>query len=402
MSAPTVTTTHAPVVGDGTSARSRSVRRWRRARWWLGLLALVVVAGLLSALPEPRTSTLTLAPDNPGDLGARAAAQILGRQGVDVRYVRHIADVESLAMPGSTVLVVGDYLLDEDQIDVLDASGADLVMVDAGWALGLLTDTIVAGGGTGGEPQVRTAACDDPDAVAAGSVTARGSLQATGPGAVVCFPAPGTDTDRGGAYAVTESDGRRIAALADVAPLTNQHLADEGNAALVLRALGRHERLVWYIPSLDDVGAGDASADAAPGQLLPPVVPILALQLLLVVVVAALWRGRRLGRLVTEQLPVVVRSGETTRGRGRLYRRGRSHGHAAAALRAGTASRSAARLGLPRSASALVVIDAIARATNRPPQAVEALLYGPPPTDDRGLAQLARDLDHLESEVHRT
>ena len=33
---------------------------------------------------------------------------------------------------------------------------------------------------------------------------------------------------------------------------------------------------------------------------------------------------------------------------------------------------------------------------------LEALLYGPPPTDDRGLAGLARDLDHLESEVHRT
>ncbi|NUU16831.1 DUF4350 domain-containing protein, partial [Cellulomonas humilata] len=79
-----------------------------------------------------------------------------------------------------------------------------------------------------------------------------------------------------------------------------------------------------------------------------------------------------------------------------------SYGHAAAALRAGAASRSAARLGLPRSAPAPVVVDAVARATTRPAQAVEALLYGPPPTDDRGLAQLARDLDHLESEVHRT
>ncbi|NUU15668.1 DUF4350 domain-containing protein, partial [Cellulomonas humilata] len=327
MSAPTVTTTHAPVVGDGTSTRTRSSRRWRRWRWPLALLALVVVAGILSALPEPRTSTLTLAPDNPGDLGARAAAQILGRQGVDVHYVRHIADVESLAVPGSTVLVVGDYLLDADQIDVLDAGGADLVLVDAGWALSLLTDTIAAGGGISGEPEVRSAECEDPDAVAAGSITARGTLQATGPGAVVCFPAPGTGTDGGGAYAVSESDGRRIVALADVAPLTNVRLAEQGNAALVLRALGRHERLVWYIPSLDDVGAGDASAGAAPGQLLPPVVGVLALQLLLVVVVTALWRGRRLGRLVTEQLPVVVRSGETTRGRGRLYRRARSYGH---------------------------------------------------------------------------
>ncbi|WP_456847038.1 DUF4350 domain-containing protein [Cellulomonas sp. P5_C6] len=392
------------VVGDGTTTRSRSSRRWRKARWPLGLLGLAVVAAILSALPEPQTSTLTLAPDNPAPAGARAAAQILGRQGVDVRYVRHLADVRALAGPGTTVLVVGDYLLDDDQIDAIGATGADLVVVDGGWALQRLTDELSPQGGLSSTPEVRSAECDDPDAVAAGTITATGSVVATGPDAVVCFPSPGAGTDGGGAYAVVEdADGRRIVALTDYAPLTNEHLAEQGNAALVLRALGRHERLVWFIPSLDDTASADDGAtgtDTAP--LVPPVVPILALQLLLVVVVTALWRGRRLGRLVTEPMPVVVRAGETTRGRGRLYRRGRSYGHAAAALRAGAASRSAARLGLPRSAPAPLVVDAVARATSRRPSDVEALLYGPPPTDDRGLAQLARDLDHLESEVHRT
>ena len=91
-----------------------------------------------------------------------------------------------------------------------------------------------------------------------------------------------------------------------------------------------------------------------------------------------------------------------TRGRGRLYRRSRSYGHAAAALRAGTATRAAARVGLPRTAGALAVIDALARATGRSSDEVAALLYGPPPTDDVGLAQLARRLDELESEVHRS
>ena len=281
MSTPVVTV-HEAVVGDGTSTRSRSARRWRRSRWWLGLLALAVVAALLSALPEPPTSTLTLAPDNPGDLGARAAAQILGREGVDVRYVRHIADVEKLAVPDSTVLVVGDYLLSDTQVEALGATDADLVLVDAGWALGTLSPSLASSGGSAAEPEIRAAACDDPDAVAAGTITARGGLLAIGPGAVVCFPEPGSPTDQGGAYAVAESDGRRIVALADMAPLTNQHLAEQGNAALVLRALGRHERLVWYIPSLDDMGTG-GDAGAAPAQLLPPVVPILALQLLLVV-----------------------------------------------------------------------------------------------------------------------
>lgn len=399
MSAPVLTAQTSPVVGDGTTGRSRAASRWRRWRLFVGILGLLCVVGLLAALPEPVTSTQSLAPDNALPSGARAAAQILGDQGVDVRYVRRIADVERLAGPGTTVLLVGDSLISTEHTDALRKTRADLVLVDADWAVSELTDSL-GYGPTSGVTQTRTAACDDPDAVAAGTITASGSLQALDPSAVVCFPAPGSPTTTGGAYGVTTVDGQHVAVLTDREPLTNQRLADEGNAALVLRMLGRHERLVWYIPSPDDVEPGGASRPAI-ADVVPPVVYVLGLQLLLVAAVVALWRGRRLGRIVTEQMPVVVRAGETTRGRGRLYRRSRSYGHAAAALRAGATARSCARLGLPRSAAPQVVIDALARSSGRRPEQIEALLYGPPPTDDDGLAHLARDLDHLESEVHR-
>jgi hypothetical protein len=129
---------------------------------------------------------------------------------------------------------------------------------------------------------------------------------------------------------------------------------------------------------------------------------VLGLQLLLVAAVAALWRGRRMGRLVTEPMPVVVRATEATRGRGRLYRRARAHGHAAAALRAGAATRCAHRLGLAASTPARQLIDAVALATGRSTHEVADLFYGPPPTDDSALATLARNLDDIESEVHRS
>jgi hypothetical protein len=216
-------------------------------------------------------------------------------------------------------------------------------------------------------------------------------------GAVVCFSAPQDPTT--GAYAVVEDEGRRIVALDDMRLLTNDLVDEGGNAALVLRTLGHHDRLVWYLPSYNDTG-GEAVASA--GELLPPWTGPLALQLLVLTFALALWRGRALGRVVTEPLPVAVRAAEATLGRGRLYRRSRSRGHAAAALRAGAARRAAARLGLPRSAGAPEVIDALARATGRSTEQVAGLLYGPPPTDDAGLLLLARALDELESEVHRT
>lgn len=387
------------VVGDGTTARSRASRRWRRARFPLALGALLVLIGLLAALPEPRTSGTPLAPDNPGAVGTRALAQLLGRHGVEVRYTQRLADVVKADGPGVTVAVLGDTMLMDEQVEALRELEADLVLVDTPWASSVIAGVQQEPAQESDEP--RPATCDDPDALAAGQVVTSGTLSAPGSsGATLCFPAPG-DRAGTGAYAVVQDAGRRVAVLASAEPLTNRSLATAGNAALALRVLGRGEHLVWYIPSWQDPWNGSAPEDQ-PSATMPPWTRPLMLMLGLVALVAAVWRGRRFGPLVVEQLPVVVRSGETTRGRGRLYRRARAHGHAAAALRAAAASRCATRLGLPRSAGADALVDAIAHAVGRDPRDVADLLYGPPPHDDPGLARLAAYLDDLESEVHRS
>ncbi|MFC8191153.1 DUF4350 domain-containing protein [Cellulomonas sp. NPDC057328] len=387
------------VLGDGTTGRTRAAGRWQRLRPWLVVAAVVVLGVLVLLLPAPPSSTTPGAPDNAGAGGARALAQVLGRQGVEVEYVRTTSAAEAAAARGGTVLVIGDVWLLPEQVERLAALDNDLVLVDAEWALSLVAPDLTTGGDV--SPRgVRTAACDDPDAVAAGTVTAAGSVEDTTGGATVCFPPAGGPATEG-AYVVLEQDGRRVTALSDLTPLTNDAIADEGNAALALRALGRHDHLVWYVPSLDDAGAARPDESGASLTDLVPWVRPVTLWLLLVLAVVVLWRARRLGPVVAEPLPVVVRSAEATRGRGRLYRRGRAHGHAAAALRAGTATRTAHRLGLPRSTPAPALVDAVARASGRPSDHVEQLLYGPPPTDDAGLQRLADDLHHLESEVHR-
>ena len=165
--------------------------------------------------------------------------------------------------------------------------------------------------------------------------------------------------------------------------------------------LGAHDRLVWLVPDPFDTSLAD-DGSTTPGLSLPPWFGVVALQALVVLLVVVLWRGRRLGPLVTEDLPVIVRAAETTRGRGRLYRRAGARGHAAAGLRASAADRLAHRLGLPRSADAPTVVDAVARATGRPGDQVAQLLYGPPPADDAALLELARHLDRIESEVYHS
>ena len=392
-----------PVHGDGTSTRSRAARRWRAARWVVGLVLLGGFVTLLLALLRPPSSDVAYAPDAAGPEGGRAVAQILGRHGVHVTYTRSAEEAARRAAAGATLAVLpgddyGDDLSDAD-LHLLAGTGADLALVGPSDAsLAALAPELDWGWG-GGYVSTSTASCADPDARAAGTIASAGggfaAVRAGDPRVTTCFPPeaaePGT-----GSYAVVDG-ARRVAVLDDAAVLTNAHLAEAGNAALVLRMLGRHADLVWLVPEPDR--AADASEGTGTFALLPPGSGAVAAWLLVVALVAILWRGRRLGPLVPEDLPVVVRASEATRGRGRLYRAGGSRGHAAAGLRAATAARLAVRLGVPAGASPEALVDAAARATGRPATDVHGLLYGPPPPDDAALLTLARHLDDLESEV---
>jgi hypothetical protein len=130
-----------------------------------------------------------------------------------------------------------------------------------------------------------------------------------------------------------------------------------------------------------------------------------ALWLLLCVGIAMIaWRGRRLGPLAREPLPVSVKAVETTRNLGRLYRRSGDRGHAADALRAASRMRLAERLRLPHRVDPTVLVDGVAARTGRAPAEVEGLIGSTArtPADDRELARLAQQLSELDREVSHT
>ncbi|MCL1871734.1 MAG: DUF4350 domain-containing protein [Promicromonosporaceae bacterium] len=357
------------------------------------LAALALVVAVL-ATSRPAVSDQPYSPDSVAANGSRALAQVLARQGVEVRHVTTVSDAVRAATPGTTLLVAPAPLLGDDQAAALAQVPADLVLAQPGATLldkatdGTVALDVTPSGG------VRDPRCDVPAARAAGAVTLDATLAVTGPAAVGCWPA-----GEGVALAQVRSGGRTVTAVGDPAWLANSSITEQGNAALTLHLLGGHARLVWLTP--DPLDASTGGGVSTGGSVLPPWAGVVAAWAVLCILVAAVWRARRLGPVMAEELPVVVPAAETTRGRGRLYRRARSRGHAAAALRAAAADRMAGRLGVPRNADAATLTDAVVRATGRPGEDVGALLYGPPPADDAALAALARRLDDLESEVHR-
>jgi hypothetical protein len=106
-----------------------------------------------------------------------------------------------------------------------------------------------------------------------------------------------------------------------------------------------------------------------------------------------------LGPLVAEKLPVVVRASETVEGRGRLYRSRRARDRAADALRTAALQRTLPRLGLAVNAAPPEVVAAVAERAIARPDAVHHILFGPPPSSDDDLLNLARELDDIERQV---
>lgn len=369
---------------------------------------LVVLAGLIGLL-RPPASTVPLALDNPHPDGAQALGALLREEGVRTTTVSSLGHaLERASSSPTTIAVVGAGRLTAAERAELADSGADVTVIGAlyqdltGLRLTPVPVALTSSGASSTGPL--TAACTDPDALAAGTVSAAtGSVLVPAGAGTGCFPlppaagAPSAPDHAAGPYAYATarlSGGGTLRVLADATLVTNQSLAQEGNAALAVRSLGHHGEMVWL-----DASRTGLSRTVWDQVATPPWLPVALLQLGLSTCLLALAHGRRPGPLVTEELPVPVHALETTAGRGRLYQRARARGPVARSLRAGTGTRLGRRLGVPASAGTDALVQAVARACGRPGHTVRELLYGGEPASDRELVALARELEQLEKEV---
>ncbi|WP_049822869.1 DUF4350 domain-containing protein [Arthrobacter sp. H41] len=386
----------AEVMGNGGTVLDTARRRFRRALPYL-LLALVVAAVVvLTVLTRSEEDTRPLSPGNASPGGSRALVQVLQDQGVEVIRPGSYAEARESLSEGATLFLSDpDSWLNDDQLAGLAGASARTVLAaPTEDQLDVLAPAISTVGPLPEEPDTVRAQCDDDAARAAGSITSGGSGYS---GPAECFPASSMiDDSAGGSYVTTANQDTAVIGNMDV--LTNGEISSAGNAALALRALGSEPVLVWYLPTTADLATTGTPVDAR--NLLPNWINPLMVWLLICSGIAMLWRGRRLGPLATEPLPVVVRAAETAEGRARLYQDSKSVQHAAANLRAATLSRLAVRLRLPRSSTRSEIIDAAAVRTGRP-QPDLARIIDRIPDANRELVQFSQELLDLEKEINQ-
>jgi hypothetical protein len=374
-------------VTGASTAQVRPVAPLVRAARAPAVIALVALAAgvLIGVLTAPGPPGF-LDPTSPDQQGSRAIATLVRQQGVEVEVVRTAADARVPA--GTTLLVPFPDRLAPAQLDAVRAAGADLVLVAPGpEVLGALAPGVETTA-RNGPVDVREPGCALPAAERAGAVTLGGDGYRAD-GATACY------ATAQGAALVQVGGPRTVTVLGSSDVLENASLADEGNAALALGLLATHPRLAWFLPEPE---GPPVDAERSLLDLVPPGWLWGAGQLAVAAVLLALWRARRLGPVVAEPLPVVVRSAETDEGRARLYRAAGAREHAAEVLRAAARTRLSPLLGLPVAAERAALVAAAGDRTGQPAR-VEDLLFGPAPADDAALVALAGRLDELEREV---
>lgn len=403
----------APDTAPTAAAATTPAVVWARARGFLIAFAVLLAGGLAFAALNSSAQYGYLDPRSADPSGSRAVAELLKTRGVSTRVVTTAAEAADAAGPDTTLLVTDPDRLDEGRLDAIrstiDLSGGRTVLLAPSvFSLpGLAPGTRTHDGPATEATNLDPGTCTLPAAVSAGRAATGGGYgySTDTPGAVGCYPSDGHSTLL---VLPAATPGGDTVLLGSESVLLNRTLAKEGNASLALQLLGSRPHLVWYLPSLADSGPGNA-ADDEPKEfldLIPAGWSWALLQLFVAAGVAALWRARRLGPLVTERLPVLIRASEATEGRARLYRKADARDRAATVLRAATRERLAALVGVPASQAhepATLVPAVSARLPHGEDHTgghdPDTLLFGTTPATDAALIALADHLDALEREV---
>ena len=368
-----------------------------RAAFWLAVAVFAVAVALVAlATVGSNAEGPPLDPGSASPGGSRAVAEVLRQQGVDVVAASTLSEARA-AVNGrddTTVLLYDpNHFLDEGQLKDVAGLASTVIVVDANFTqLLAIAPEVAQAGPVDGE---LSADCRLPAAEKAGTASGKASgYRVVGDSAA----ATGCFGSGDGVFSLVQltRDSGDLTILGLTGALTNEHIIDTGNAAMALNLLGSKNTLVWYIPTLAD------AQNAAPpslGELTPPWVGPVLLLLVLTFAAAAVWRGRRFGPLVIENLPVIVRSSETMLGRARLYERSSSRLRALDALRIGAIQRLAVLCGQPRAATVDEIISTVAAVTGAQVGDIRNLLVDAVPATDAALISLSDALLVLERDV---
>ncbi len=372
-----------------TTRRSRTVQLLLGAT---GLAALVLSVFLLG----PPVDGLPLDPDSVAPDGLRGVVEVLEELGVEVTV--------DLAPPAGADPAAADpaaaprAFLPVDRLDAATRAawgewidgGGELIVADPASPL---HDLLPAGSDQLFGRSARSPDCELLADVGEVLHSAWEGIEVPDD-ATACFPV-GEDA----AWLVRAAQGEgAVVVLGSAAPFTNGLLDQRDNAVLAAALLGPApgSRLV-VVPRPDEAPTGDDGLLA----LVPDGVWQLLALLVLALVLAVVWQGRRDGVVVTESLPPVLPSAELARSLAGLLQRKGDRADAAERLRRGNRRTVARILGLAPDTEPATLLHEVRRRSAVAQQDAEVALLPGGVDDDASLVAVAAASRRLRADLAR-
>lgn len=366
----------------------------------MATLLVVLTAALLSPPKDDPLSATSTTSD-----GARALARVLANsEGVDIVTVSTAEDVRRLRIGAETTV----FLPRADELTTSLAGVVERSTRDAGRFVLLspsqpvLDRLAIPLKQRAGLPITITADCQADDVAGQDSLASADVSYALreNTAAATCFPSTSffdDDAEASHAYVALPATTTRpeTVVLGAQRAVANRGITKESHAGIAVRMLRHTDRVVWIMPDPQDQAAPLRMDTPVPEWFLPAIVILMSSGVGL-----CLWRGRRLGRIVPEPLPVVVHAIETTAARGRLYR---ASGDAASALRLlqdDTVDVLRRQLDLHPASDRGAVAEMTARRLGRDVEEVRSLLTTRDTLNESELVARATQLRRLRHEAH--
>lgn len=359
----------------------------RNRNWFLWVVVALAVVGSVVLFGRNRPGR-PFDPRSTKANGAKALVLLLEQYGVTVDVTASVPEARAEGT-GDRLLVLVDHLSSGQH----DAIGR---YVDAGGVL-VVADPSSSLAPTGGQTVgvAGLAGTVDPGLC---TITALRTIEAVRVEEAIALPIRGGDTscfgDRRHAYVVAQGQGDgTVVAVGGGSQWTNHLLADEANAGLATMLLAPQPTGRVALLTGDGGGGDEGLFDLVPNRVW------FALgQIGMGFGVLALWRARRLGRVVAEEQPVTIAGSELVVASGRILDRIGQPARAAEVLRRELVNDLASRFGSPRAIDP-ETLDAMASTGGRiPPGTVLAVLHEPV-ADERALVALASRIDAVRREV---
>lgn len=358
-----------------------------KSRWIVLGIALCLVSGVILSLVSSNLDRTRFSIHNPREEGVMALTEVLADHGTSIKDVYTLSQAQDYGTKDTVVVVNPNKITDKSLREIMNLD-TNLVFLGTYLQNSRFEPYVTAVGKSSGENV--PSRCDFAPAQAAHHLgPIRGSLRPSRVPDQACFA---LDQQSFAFVSFTRPNGLDISFLSDARIATNTEIVQAGNAAFLLNLLGGYQNIGWLLGETfqQSEASGEAGVIGYPPQFR------WAMWVFFVsLVVFALASGRRLGRVVPEDVPVQVPGAESIYGRARLYRQAKAWDRAAQYARRHAAQRITAALHLPTPVSPETLTSQISQLSGWEVSQVQLLFFGDKPINAGEFQTLLKDLRTL-------